>query len=125
MPTFVRLRVWGMIAAAVACSAAGQGGGQSSRNILGAEEIATEHVASAYDAVRRYRPLWLRSAQNRSQFDEPVVYLNGVRYGEVISLQQVPADAVLSMRFMVGTDATTRYGTGHSGGVILVRTKSG
>ena len=54
---------------------------------------------------------------------EVVVYLNGMRYGGVRSLTTLSAEAVGDITYMNASDATTRFGTGHSGGAILIRTR--
>ena len=52
-----------------------------------------------------------------------IIYMDDVRLGEPSSLTNIPASRVKEIRFMNARDATTRYGTGHSSGVILVLTK--
>ena len=52
-----------------------------------------------------------------------VVYMDDVRLGDVGSMTNIPAGRVKEIRFLNARDATTRYGTGHSSGVILVVTK--
>ena len=51
---------------------------------------------------------------------EPVVYVSWIRRGELRTLQNVNLDQVLRVEFIDALDATTRFGTGHSGGVIMV-----
>jgi hypothetical protein len=82
--------------------------------------------ADAYQVVSRLRPNWVRS-RGVSSFTNleagfPMVYLDGSRFGAVESLRDIRADQVQSIRFLNPTDATTRYGTGHAGGAILVTT---
>lgn len=122
-----------------ACSASGVGGGGGSSNLITAEEIrAEEGISTAYEAVRRLRPRFLRGrtgARGTSGATNPrnrvssagdtsgvVVYLNGVKAGGVEVLRRVEAAAVTEIRFIGGRDATTRYGTGHGAGVIEVST---
>jgi hypothetical protein len=50
----------------------------------------------------------------------PLVYVNGVRYGEPQTLRNLRVQEVEEIRFISATDATTRWGTGHTGGVIEV-----
>jgi hypothetical protein len=49
--------------------------------------------------------------------------MDDVRLGEPASMVNIPASRVKEIRFMNARDATTRFGTGHSSGVILVTTK--
>jgi hypothetical protein len=51
---------------------------------------------------------------------EPVVYVQGVRYGELRDLQRMNLDEVREVEFIDAASATTRFGTGHSGGAIMV-----
>lgn len=57
--------------------------------------------------------------------DAPVVYLDGVRVGDIRLLGQIHWTELESMRFMTPADATTRYGTGHFGGALIVETRGG
>ncbi len=114
--------------ATLACAPATQttGTGTSRRTLLG-DAIRAASVSSAYDAVARLRPEWLRR-RGRSSVRDPgagavVVYLDGIRHGGTDALRSIPAESVLQMEYLSGAEATTRFGTGHGGGVILVRTR--
>jgi hypothetical protein len=48
-----------------------------------------------------------------------------VRMGGVGALRQVRVHNIATMRFMTPSDATTRFGTGHAGGAILILTRRG
>jgi outer membrane cobalamin receptor len=98
-----------------------------SGDVITAEEIEGASVSTAYDAVARLRPAFLRgrgqsSIQNPGS-DLPIVYVNGLRSGPIDYLRNIPAQDVQEIRFVSATDATTRYGTGHTGGVIEVITR--
>lgn len=95
------------------------------RNVLTAEEIATIDVATAADAVERLRPSWLRNrgaASLSGGADVPIVYVDDIRFGPVSQLQRIAARTVFEIRFIPGTDTGIKYGLGHGGGVIAVRT---
>jgi len=51
------------------------------------------------------------------------VVVDGVALGAIENLASVNAVTVREIRYIGATDATTRYGTGYVGGVILVTTK--
>ncbi len=94
-----------------------------SRRVLLEDEIRGAQVATAYQIVARLRPEWLRR-RGRASVRDPgavVVYLNGMRQGGVSVLDAIVAETVLEMEYLNGQEATTRFGTGHGGGVILVR----
>lgn len=52
-----------------------------------------------------------------------VVYLDGVRYGRVESLRNLNLEEIREIEFIDAGDATTRFGTDHLGGAILIRTR--
>jgi hypothetical protein len=117
-----------------ACSSIREG---TTRNIpkdaLMAEEIATTDAVNAYEAVSLKRPWFLQSRGPRSlrppptgqTTEYPVVYLDRLYYGELQSLRQIPVSQVKEIRFLDFNAATLQFGTGHSGGIILVITKGG
>ena len=99
----------------------------SERDLLLAEEIERTSAASAYDAVRQLRPEWLRR-RGRSSIQNPgaevlVIYLDGTRLGTVRTLGSIAVGSILEIRHLDATEATTRFGTGHAGGALLIRTK--
>jgi len=108
-----------------ACTGSGQSreGGGDPNEITRQEIQRVEQVSSAYSVVQRLRPNWLRK-RGPSSVSNPgdvIVYVEGSRYGPPESLRQLDPLNVASMRFLSDNEATTRYGTGHDNGVILVR----
>ena len=91
-----------------------------SPNALTAAEISASTARNAFEAVDLLRPQWLRT---RGGSYLPVVYLDNTKYGEIDALRNIPAANVAEMQYMSSSDATTRFGTGHVGGAILVKTK--
>jgi outer membrane cobalamin receptor len=57
--------------------------------------------------------------------DPPMLFIDGVRIQEIVTLQQLPASTLMSIEVLTGSEGTTYYGTDAVGGVILVRTKKG
>lgn len=97
------------------------------RDVLASEEIERTAAVTAYDAVRQLRPEWLRrrgrsSIQNATA-EVLVVYLDGARLGNVQILNSITVGSILEIRHLDGRDATTRFGTGHAGGALLIRTR--
>jgi len=90
------------------------------------DDIAAS-VQDAYSVVDRLRPQWLRSRGSMSirnpQPVYPVVYVDGQRFGELDSLRTLGVQSLSSLQFISAPQATTRYGTGHAGGAILVVTR--
>ncbi len=52
-----------------------------------------------------------------------VMYLDDVKRGDVDEMKSVLAADIVEIRYMGGTEASGRYGAGHEGGAILVKTK--
>jgi hypothetical protein len=134
----VRSRLWSALAVALVvagCASVGAGEGVPSargeRHTLSAEaiEAAPERHVTAHDLVQGLRPAWLQR-RGSATVQNPgagavAVYLDGTRIGGAESLRQIRREALLSIQYLDPSDATTRFGTGHSGGVILVNTRSG
>jgi hypothetical protein len=53
----------------------------------------------------------------------PRVVVDDVSYGSIENLANLSANAVREIRYLNAADATTRWGTGYPGGVILVTMK--
>jgi hypothetical protein len=96
-------------------------------DVISAEEIETASDAQdAYQVVKRLRPMWLTmrgGGSMNSRVADIAVYVNGVRMGGPDALRDIPRTGVVEMRFLRGTDATQRFGTGHESGAILVTPK--
>lgn len=86
-----------------------------------AGELALRGGTDLYDALVRCRPMWLRAGRRTDW--PPVGYLNGLRLADLSALAAVQVDEVLDVVLLTGPDATTRFGTGHSGGAIVVRVR--
>ena len=120
---------------AVSCASSGtpaqsdSGVRQSSRNrsVLLQDEIQQSSARDAYHAVQLLRPDWLRSRGTVSTRDtrpaQVTVYVDGQRYGGASSLEQFRMGAFKEMRYYSGSEATSRWGTGHAGGVIYLTTR--
>jgi hypothetical protein len=110
---------------------ASQSGTQAStprrvRDLISADEISRVQVGTAYDVVQTLRPEYLRSRSTATfsgAQELAVVYIDGVRAGSVDQLRRVPRETLNEIRYVNAADATTRFGTGHAGGAILVATK--
>jgi hypothetical protein len=93
-------------------------------------EIGASAYQNALEVVQNLRPGMLiprgvgSDASGMTAASIPIViYMDDVRLGEPASMVNIPASRVKEIRFMNSRDATTRFGTGHSSGVILVTTK--
>jgi outer membrane cobalamin receptor len=118
------------LSVAAACGTsprAGSAGAAGDRNVILAEEISQVDNATALDVVQRLRPHFLQRRGPTSIRAEvssyPVVYIDGLRRGDVNELRQIPAGTVERIEYISASDATTRWGTGHVAGVISVTTR--
>jgi hypothetical protein len=81
-------------------------------------------MLSAYDVVATVRRQWLTGrgavivADGRPK--GPLVYVEGVAIGSCETLKDFAAVNVEELRFLDAVKATTRFGTGHPAGAILV-----
>ena len=104
------------------CASGGGGGsrpeGASSNRIVRAELTPLGQI-DALQAVQRLRSRWIQSRGGMAG-EPPVLYVDGTRRGSADELRFIRVDEVQQMEFLSAGDATTRFGTGHTGGAILV-----
>jgi hypothetical protein len=125
------MRKFALAAAAIisltSCATTTSHPASKNRDLITADEIANSNASNAYEAIERLRPAFLRTRGSQSlQNTAPpsaMVYLDGMRYGPVTSLAQIPAMGVISIQYMSALEASQRFGLGNEGGAILVATK--
>lgn len=116
-----------LLLVAAGCGTGGSGSSSYRSDLITSEEIAEASGTNAYQIVRQLRPAWLRGRGAQSVNAEaslPVVYVHQMRYGDVSTLRDFARGDLVELRFVDAATATTRYGTGHGGGVIEVVTRS-
>jgi hypothetical protein len=107
------------------CSAA-TGAPRASGSVITRQELEPLQSFTAYDAIARLRPNWLQTRGPTSLATGPTlprVHINQSPAGSFDELRSMSTVEVESMEFMSPADATTLYGTGYPGGLILVRTR--
>ena len=124
-PLLAALAGSALLLAGSACTAGGTSPMASrSQNVIGVEEIQGSTASNAYDLIQQVRPNWMRSRGPGSLRDPqpvfPVVYLGDISYGPMESLRGFPTNGIDEIRYINATTATTRFGSGHAGGVIQV-----
>ena len=138
----MRARV--LMAAVMVAASSGCSSGGSSNKATGAphapsrqQDVITEaeiaerasEASNALQIVQKLRPQMLATRGRFSPADSSdagsraKAVVDGVAYGPVESLANLNAISVKEIRYLNATDATTRFGTGYVGGVILVTTK--
>lgn len=91
-----------------------------SRDTITEEELGPIAQLSAYEAIERLRPRWFQTRTGRF----PMVHVDGTTRGSAEELlPSIPCAEVQEMRYMTASDATTRFGTDYTDGVILITTK--
>ena len=91
-------------------------------DFLNAAQLAATGAASLYDAVDRLKPQWLR-ARGGARSAQPVVvnvYLGGQQMGDISFLRSMQVDDVAAVQFFTASEASTRWGSHNTGGVIAV-----
>ena len=126
MPRAARLLLL-MVLPILACTRASNRPGTGDRDTITEEEIASSSAVNAYEAVQRLRGNFLSNRGKTTILGKssamPIVYLDGVRYGEVQSLRNISASQVQAIRLYRAYDAQQKYGNDVMGGVIEVTTK--
>lgn len=121
-----RLAATLLILVLAGCS--GPGGRPQPRdmNVVTSEELAATHVINLYDAIAQIRPHFLRDRGYISISTPvkavPVVYVDNMFMGQLEFLRSMSTGDVAEVRRISAEEATTRWGTGHPGGVIFVTT---
>lgn len=124
------LLVGALVGASGCASASGSGGGTSSNPDLITREdiVANSSFTNALEIVRQIRPRWLRATRGTTFSSggpsEPVVFLDGIRFGDLASLRSINLVNVDHLQFLSPQDATTLYGTGYMGGAIQIVSRS-
>jgi hypothetical protein len=121
----------GASASASASTTSAQPARRGGPNLITSSEIQSENFRSAHEIIERLRPQMLRGRGSVTLNDatgsstNPVVYVDNVSYGPLEALRSIPAMQIREIQYINQSDATTRWGTGHQGGVILILTKGG
>jgi hypothetical protein len=93
----------------------------ASRDPITRAELDGTGIADVYEAVRILRPRWLRPRMATGANDGlPLVYVQRMRYGSIRELRRFRVAGIKEIRYVDARSATTRWGMGHSNGVIEV-----
>ena len=116
-----------LLAGLAGCAHSGTKRPQRDPNLITQDEIARVTAGNAYDAVQMLRPAFLRARGVPSTVsgmpDLAIVYLDGMKMGDVGQLQRIPTVGIVSIRYISAIEANQRYGRGHEGGAIIVDTR--
>jgi hypothetical protein len=91
--------------------------------------------STAYDLVKVLRPTMLlrrtvigvepTATLMPKELPGVHIHIDDVRVGDINVLFTIPAQTVASIQWLSATEASTRYGNGHTAGVISVTTLTG
>lgn len=111
-----------------ACATAGAPGDGDDRDVLTRAQLEDVSYLNAYDAVRRLKPIWLRTERGQDSFRSQGrrglrVYVDGIHYGDKDSLRTLQVQTIEEIRYLDKREATRRFGTDHSEGALLILTR--
>ncbi len=118
-----------LLAVTVACAPAQTGDAASAPranpNLITQQEVQASNQSNAFEVVNALRPQWLRVRGMQSVHHQGtvVVYYDDTRLGGPETLRQIPANAIVSLRFVDQVTATQRWGLDHGHGAIVVSTR--
>ena len=106
--------------------------GSPNKDLIVESEIVaiTGRSANALQVIEKLRPQMRRGRGTGSPTDgsgetsQPRVYVDNIAYGDISTLTNLDATQIREIQFFRSGDATTKWGTGHMGGVILVTMKT-
>ena len=106
------------------CASGGGGGsssapGSNSNRIVKAELDELGNV-DGLEAIERLRRRWLTARGGGMTGATVVLYIDGTRRDGLNDLRIYRTGEIVEIEYMSSSDATTRYGTGHGAGAILV-----
>ncbi len=109
-----------------ACGVTGTRADRSGRNVLTRADVEGSQQTTAYEVIRQERPTWLRvrGPNSFTAMNPIVVYVDGMRHGDVDVLETIPTLVVQRIRFYTGPEAQSRFGLNHTNGAIEVTTRS-
>jgi hypothetical protein len=123
-----RSLLWGILALLLsACAPRRAPGFDAGADLLTGAQLASTHAASAYDAVLRLRPRFLRVRGPTSLLipgtNGPALWVDETYIGDVGELRDIPTRDVVSVRYLPAWDAASRYGSRYSHGILVVDTR--
>jgi hypothetical protein len=121
-----------------ACASTGEQRSVMGASVITEDEITASSASNVYELVQSLRPRWLnlrgqgslRTTSTTSPSGEVsgamttiMVYVDGIRRGELRELESIPTRGVSTVRRLSAGEATTRFGPDHPHGAILVTTR--
>ena len=118
-----------LAAVAVACAPPRLGPGMiANAQLITEEEVEASRASTAFEVIQKLRANFLSyrgetSVYHNSSQPYPNVYVDGLEFGPIGSLRNIPAAQIATIRLYRSWEATTKFGTGNMGGVIAITTR--
>lgn len=99
--------------------------GRADRNLITDEQMRENHFQTALQAVEALHANWLNLRPNTliARQDSVLVYYDNVKLGYPSELNDIEVGRISYIRYFDAVQATTRWGVGHSQGVIYVSSR--
>lgn len=114
-----------LVLIALGCSTSGAGVARPRRNsaVISTEELRASPHPSLLAMIRADRPHWLRTMQITIGGSPAAVtvYQDNFRLGGIELLEMFRPATLYSVQYYSASEAEGRYGVGHEGGVIHIR----
>ena len=113
-----------LLLAALGCTTSGAGvTPPRNSSVITADELRASPHQSLLAMIRAERPHWLRTTQTtiRGEPAAVTVYQDNFRLGGVEVLEMFRPATLYSAQYYSASEAEGRYGVGHEGGVIHIR----
>ena len=130
MRLFARITLLVSVALTLAaCSHGGSGTKSDPRrrtDLITAADMTRSHWPNAYELVRELRPNWLNNRGPDTISGNPTqvqVVLDGMRYGDVIRLRDLPVANIEYLQYFDPIEASGRWGLGFGAGAIYVASR--
>ena len=108
------------------CSSLPARGAAIDPRAISIDEIAQSGASTAYDAIKRIRPLFLSFRGETTVLGHsspyPTVWVDGIEYGSIESLRGIPSSDIYEIR-LFRASIPVAFGSRSAGGVIAVRTR--
>lgn len=125
IPLLAGLALWGGAVAGATALSSTQAHAQRHQNRLTGDELRATSKDNLFDAIRALRPNWMarRGRGSISTMEYVKVYRDGMQQGPPAVMRDMNLEEVTEVTYLSASDATTRYGTGHESGAILISTR--
>ena len=121
--------IWALVGIrALGCASTGGGPSGSDRDVLVRAQLDPVDFMSAYQAVQRLKPNWLRTERGQDSFVTQGrrgvrVYVDGVYFGNRESLKSLQVQNIEEIRYLDKREATLEFGTDHGEGALVILTR--